>query len=53
MNRQSSKGWPFQPLPYDESAHVITNVGAFAFCRRDKFCRCRKCKPPLAAQVEA
>lgn len=27
---------------------VITNIGAFAFCRRDRFCRCRKCKPPLA-----
>jgi len=37
----------FEPLPYDPEAYVITNVGRFANCRRDRFCRCRRCKPPL------
>lgn len=37
----------FKMLPHDPEAHIITNIGAFAFCRKDKFCRCRGCKPPL------
>lgn len=37
--------------PHDPDAHVITNVGAWAHCRRDRFCRCRRCKPPLAASA--
>ena len=37
----------FTPLPHNPDAHIITNIGQFKFCRRDRFCRCRKCKPPL------
>lgn len=50
---RQSKGVRFEPLPYDPNAHVITNVGAFAHCRRDRFCRCRKCKPPLSHRRDA
>lgn len=39
--------WPFRPEPHNPEAHIITNIGEFAMCRRDNFCRCRKCKPPL------
>lgn len=46
--KRSVGPWRFEPLRHDPEAHVISNVGLFAFCRRDKFCRCRKCKPPLA-----
>lgn len=42
-----NKGFPIQRPPYDSEAHVITNIGQFKFCRQDKFCRCRKCKPAL------
>lgn len=40
---------PLPPVPQPGSSelHVITNVGVFAHCRKDSFCRCRKCKPPL------
>jgi hypothetical protein len=39
--------WPIAMLPFNPDAHVITNVGRFMHCRQDRFCRCRKCKPPL------
>lgn len=45
--KTSSKAWPFKPLPHNPDAHIITNVGRFVFCRRDGFCRCRRCKPSL------
>jgi hypothetical protein len=42
--------WKFEPLPMvpqdgSTEVHVIENVSFFAHCRRDRFCRCRKCKP--------
>lgn len=39
--------WKFEPLPHNPDAHVISNVDFFSNCRRDDFCRCRRCKPPL------
>lgn len=39
--------WKFQPLPHNEEAHVIENVSFFAHCRKDRFCRCSRCKPSL------
>lgn len=42
-----NRGFPIQRPPHDPDAYIITNIGQFAFCRKDKFCRCRKCKPPL------
>ena len=44
--------WPFKPVPHNPEAHVISNVGMFANCRRDAFCRCRKCRPPLKPSGE-
>lgn len=41
------EGARVQFKPHDPEAHVVTNIGIFAFCRRDRFCRCRKCKPGL------
>ena len=57
-NRGQAEGkWPasvrIERAPYDPDAHVITSVGAFAFCRSDKFCRCRRCKPSLANGAKA
>lgn len=51
MNK-SSTAWPYQPLPFNPDAHIITNVGQFKQCRQDRFCRCRKCKPPITSKGE-
>lgn len=46
-NNREPAAWPFKPLAYNEDAHVISNIGAFKFCRRDQWCRCSRCKPGL------
>ena len=51
-NKGQARGyWPegvrVQRMPHNPDAGVITNIGMGAECRRDRFCRCRKCKPPL------
>lgn len=46
----TNRGFPIQLQPHNEDAHIITNIGAFKFCRRDRFCRCRKCKPALTRE---
>ena len=45
--RGQSRGLAVDMLPHNPNAHVITNVNIFDHCRRDRFCRCRRCKPPL------
>lgn len=46
------EGWPITRPTHDPDAHILTNIGAFKFCRNDRFCRCRKCKPPITKNGE-
>lgn len=45
--RPAAQAKRFEPKPHNPDAHVITNVLLRDHCRRDRFCRCRRCKPPL------